>query len=268
MQSNLRSLFKIQTLLQDLGYPDYKRISLEVINLINDNELNKDIVIKRLKSREPWEYIKGYIEFCDNNFKVTSDTLIPRIETEQLVQETIKILKNNSKVKNILDIGTGTGCIPISIAKNIDSPVNIFATDISKEALKVAKENEKNILDKKYIKWVETDLTKGIEISTPTLITTNLPYISKDQYERLDDSVKLFEPKIALFGGKKGYEMYQRFFKNLDTKKINVRYIILETETSIISETKELAKRYFRKTKIQILKDLFERERFLLISFL
>ncbi|PKN03021.1 hypothetical protein CVU76_03280 [Candidatus Dojkabacteria bacterium HGW-Dojkabacteria-1] len=268
MQSNLKSLFQIQTLLQDLGYPDYKRISPEVIDFINDKKLNQNSLIERLKSGEPWEYIKGYTDFCDNNFKVTSGTLIPRIETEQLVYEAIKILKSDSKVKDFLDIGTGTGCIPISVAKQINSYLNIVATDISNEALKVAKENEKNILGKEYIKWVRTDLTESIQLSSPTLITANLPYIPKNQYEKLDDSVKLFEPRIALLGGEKGYEIYEKFFKNLDTKKINVKYIVLETETSIISQTKELAERYFRKAKIQVLKDSFERERFLLISFL
>ena len=268
MQSNLKSLFQIQSILQRAGYPDYKRVSLEVEDYLSNNKtIIKDIKI-RLENGEPWEYIKGCTQFCNNNFKVNKDTLIPRIETEQIVREAISILEEDKYIRNILDVGTGTGCIPISIDKELpNNTYSLIATDISKEALSIAKENEKQILNICKIQWINTDLIDGIELNTSTLITANLPYIPSKQYEKLDKSVKAFEPRIALEGGQKGYEIYERFFNQINDKKVNIRYLILETESCIFSKTVLLAKKYFKDIKIETQKDLYDRNRFLLISF-
>jgi len=269
MQSNLKLLFQIQTILQKAGYPDFRRISLEVIEYLDEKDIQqKSELFKRLESGEPWEYIKGYIEFCGNNFKVNNQTLIPRVETEQLVYETLKILERDNDIKNILDVGTGTGCIPISISKKLSNKYSFIATDLSRNALNIAKVNESNILNKKNIKWIKTNLISGIKITSPTLITTNLPYIPSKQYQKLDKSVKDFEPRMALEGGQKGYELYEELFNQINKKKVNVKYLILETESSIFSETLQLTKEYFRDAKIESQKDIYDRKRFILISFL
>ena len=268
MQSNLKLLSQIQSILQKAGYPDYKRVSLEVVEYISKSNISIEDILRRLESGEPWEYIRGYAQFCNSNFKVNKDTLIPRIETEQIVLEAIKILNEDKDIKNILDVGTGTGCIPISIEKELPNTYSIIATDISKEAIKVAIENEKQILNVSKILWLDTDLIDGIELNTPTLITANLPYIPSKQYKKLDRSVKDFEPRIALEGGQKGYEIYERLFNQINDKRINVKYLILETESSIFSKTLLIAKKSFKDAKIETQKDIYDRERFLLISFL
>lgn len=269
MQSNLKLIFQIQNILQKAGYPDYKRISLEVLDLLTEKKLNKEVVFSRLEKGEPWEYIKGYAEFLGSNFIVNKHTLIPRIETEQIVDEAVRILEleKEEKIKNILDVGTGTGCIPISISKKISKSYSIIGTDISEKALKTARENEKNILKKNNIRWVRTNLINGIKLKSATLITANLPYIPTKKYEQLDKSVKKYEPRIALDGGEKGYEVYEQLFNQINGGEVNVKYLILETENSIFSATLYLTKTSLKNVKVKPIKDIYARDRFLLISF-
>lgn len=265
-KSKLSQIFDIQKLLQDLEYPDYKRISLEIIELIDTKRIKREEIFARLNNHEPWEYIRGYCEFCGLNFIVSKDTLIPRIETEQIVYNVLDILKKED-ITNIVDVGTGTGCIPISIAKLCNLPHSIYATDISHNALKIAKENEKNLLQTNYIHWIETDLISDLNIDGSTLFTINLPYIPTKQYEKLDKSVRNFEPRLALDGGKNGLIQYEKFFKQSILKNINTKYIILETEETIFNNTIDLVRKYFKDTNISKLKDIYGKNRFLLISF-
>jgi len=267
MQSNLAQIFRIRKFLDDLKYPDSQRIAGEISMYINRNKRAKEEkIFKKLHKNEPWEYIQGYCEFCTSDFKVTKDTLIPRIETEQLVYDCIKIIKKN-KIKNIIDVGTGSGCIAISIAKLLSSKPSIYATDISKRALKIAIENEQNILKKKSITWIHTDLIKDVVLTNkPTLAIANLPYIPTSMYEKLDKSVLEHEPKIALDGGKSGLESYERLFKQIKAKRLKVDYLYLETEETIFNQHKQLAKKYFPDKKITGRKDIFNRNRFILIS--
>lgn len=265
--SNLSSIFEIQKLLQELNYPDYKRISLEILEFIKASNIKKEDIFHRLKNNEPWEYIQGFTEFCGFRFFVNENTLIPRIETEQIVYTVLDILKSEN-IKNIVDVGTGTGCIPISIAKLSNTPYSIYATDISDKALNTAKRNEKYILKTKNIHWLETDLINDLIVDGNTLFTLNLPYIPTKQYEKLDKSVLNFEPRLALDGGSSGLVLYEKFFKQLISKDIDTKYIILETEESIFKDTIGLVKKYFKNTNISELQDIYSRKRFLLISFL
>lgn len=265
-KSNLSTLFEIQKILQDLEYPDYKRISLEILDYINTTNTPKENIFNRLRNDEPWEYIRGYAEFCGLNFQVTKDTLIPRIETEQIVHIVLDILRKKN-IQNIVDIGTGTGCIPISIAKLSNFSYSMYATDVSSHALDIAKKNEKNLLEKKYIHWLQTDLIHDLDIQGVTLFTVNLPYIPTAQYKKLYKSVLNYEPRLALDGGSTGLTLYEKFFKQLTQKNIDTKYILLETEESIFKDTVDLVKQYFKDTEISQLKDVYGRYRFILISF-
>ena len=266
--SNLSTLFNIQKLLQELNYPDYKRVSLEILEFTKNSSTALEEIYRRLRNNEPWEYIQGYAEFAGFRFIVSKDTLIPRVETEKIVYTVLDILKKED-IKNIVDVGTGTGCIPISIAKLSPTPLSIYATDISDKALDVAKINEKNILKNKSIKWINTDLIKDLDnIDSPTIFTANLPYIPTKQYESLDRSVLDYEPRTALDGGINGLELYERLFKQLKSKDIEIKYIMIETETSIFNDTIELVNRYFKNIEVSPIKDIYDRDRFLLISFL
>jgi len=269
MKSNLANIFRIQKFLQEIKYPDYHRISREISEYLKKKRhISESNIFERLFKQEPWEYISGYVQFCGIQFKVTKDTLIPRIETEQMVYQSVDLIKKK-KIKNIIDVGTGSGCIAISIASLLKdiSPYSIYATDISRKVLKIAQINEENILKKKHIKWVKNDLICDITpLKGNTLIVANLPYIPTEMYTKLNKSVLDYEPRLALDGGETGLELYKRLFEQIKGKKISVTAIYLETETSIIEDTHKLAKKYYPKKKISAIQDSFERSRFILIQ--
>ena len=268
MKSNLAQIFRIQKFLDGIKYPDSYRIGREITKYLTKNKrANEEKILRRLHDSEPWEYIRGDSEFCGNTFKVTKDTLIPRIETEQLVYECKDILEEGN-IKSVVDVGTGSGCIIISLAYLLKTPpYSFFATDISTNALNIAKKNELAILKRKRIKWMKSNLVSRIpELKESTLLVANLPYIPTKQYEELDTSVKRYEPKAALDGGKDGLKYYEELLEQLKNKKINIKVIYLETEESIFTKTKKLVKKYYPKSNIIGIKDVFERNRFLKIT--
>ncbi len=151
-----------------------------------------------LMNHTPIQYVIGNTWFHSLNLKVTPDVLIPRPETEELVSAVIDYLKNNS-TRNLLEIGTGSGCISIAIKKNIPG-VNITAIDISRAALNIAKENAK--ANKAVISFLEIDFlasTRWSEIGKFDLVVSNPPYIPNKEMIEMDKNVILFEPSIALF---------------------------------------------------------------------
>ena len=177
-----------------------------LINLnqeINEKELNNfNNLINRRKKKEPIAYIIGYKEFWKKKFKVNTNVLIPRPDTEHLVEEALKVIPNNSSL-NILDIGTGSGCIILSILRERNKCHGV-ALDISKKALNVAKYNAKIQQIKNRIKFVNSDIDK-FKLGTYDIILSNPPYIKNCKINNLDDDIRLFEPKIALSGGVDGY---------------------------------------------------------------
>lgn len=271
MKSNLSQIFRIRKFLDDIKYPDSKRISTEISEYVNiKRNLKEEKIFNRLHKDEPWEYIRGYTQFCDTDFLVSKDTLIPRIETEQLVYNSVKLIQKFD-IKNIVDIGTGTGCIAISISKLLSKkniPHSIYATDVSTKVLNIAKKNEE-LLKKKKIKWVKTDLIKDIDIvKGKTLFVANLPYIPTDMYLKLDKSVLNYEPRVALDGGKDGLKLYRKLLEQLKEKNYNNFLLYIETEESIVDKTKELLLQYYPKAKCTMQKDCFDRKRFLLLNTL
>tara|TARA_B110000240_G_C13419110_1_gene418608 strand:- start:18 stop:881 length:864 start_codon:yes stop_codon:yes gene_type:complete len=159
-------------------------------------------ILKSLEREEPIQYILGNTEFYGLSFFVNKNTLIPRSETEELVawvQTEIAALrtKNQNKFLSILDIGTGTGCIPISLAKNIDS-VKISAIDISSEALLVAKENA--LLNKVAINFIELDILNAEKLPQKyDIIVSNPPYVRELEKVEIKNNVLENEPHLALF---------------------------------------------------------------------
>ncbi len=155
----------------------------------------KDIV-KDLKNQRPVQHILQKTIFYDLPFKVTQDALIPRPETEELIDWVISDHKEESL--NILDIGTGTGCIAISIAKNLPQS-KVYAMDISSKALELARENGK--LNNTDIVFLESDiLKKSIEIEGKfDIIVSNPPYIRQKEKELMSKNVLEYEPELALF---------------------------------------------------------------------
>ena len=158
-------------------------------------------IVKRLQKEEPIQYIIGNTEFYGLPFFVDKNTLIPRPETEELVAWVLnetKVLANNKTIElSILDIGTGTGCIPISLAKNLTS-LNISAIDISPEALLIAKQNA--ILNKVTIEFIELDILNTESLPQEyDVIISNPPYVRELEKEEIKNNVLKNEPHLALF---------------------------------------------------------------------
>lgn len=220
---------------------------------------NLDDAIKRLNNGEPVQYIVGNVDFYKSNFIVNKNVLIPRFETEELVLNTINFINEyfNKQVK-VLDIGTGSGAIAVSIKKEIDSIV--YATDISKEALEVAKENAKrNNVD---INFVNTNIYDGINEKFDVIIS-NPPYIRYD--EEIDDLVKNNEPHIALYADNNGLYFYEEILKNIKSI-LNDKYLIaFEIGKDQGEAINELKDKYLPDSNIILKKDLEGRDRMIFI---
>ncbi|MDC0200464.1 peptide chain release factor N(5)-glutamine methyltransferase [Candidatus Pelagibacter sp.] len=176
-------------------------------------------LIKRRKKNEPIAYIIGYKEFWKDQFKVDKNVLIPRPETETLVEQVLEEVNINSK-KKILDIGTGSGCIIISILKERKKCTGV-GVDISKKAIKLAKYNAKIQHIKNRIKFFNTDID-NFNSNKYDLIISNPPYIDLNKISSLDKDIKDHEPRIALDGGIDGYAKIRIIIKkssNLIKKK-------------------------------------------------
>lgn len=158
---------------------------------------------------KPIEYVTGHVEFFTLDFLVTPDVLIPRIESEKMVSLALQCLEDyHSAHPTIADIGTGSGCLGLSLAVSLTKrqiPYTIFLSDISPKALKVADLNAQRLLySPENIFFQESNLLESFPQIKFDLILANLPYIPTKNISKLDSSVKNFEPQIALDGGSKG----------------------------------------------------------------
>ena len=165
-----------------------------------------DCAIKRRIKKEPVAYIIGKKEFWSQNFKVTSSTLVPRPETELLIYNVIKYLKN--KKINILDIGTGSGCILLAILKELQFSRGI-GIDVSAKAIKIAKENAKNLNLLNRSKFKIFDIN-SFNLGKYDLIVSNPPYIPFKEIRNLSRDIKNFEPIVALNGGNDGLDLIKK----------------------------------------------------------
>ena len=166
--------------------------------------------IQKLRNHIPIEHITHQKEFMKLSFFVNENVLIPRQDTETLVEEVIKIAKTNN-AKNILDLCTGSGAIAISLAKYIDES-KIIGVDISQEALKIAKKNAISNEVEGKVSWIKSDLFQDVKPQKFDIIVSNQPYIKKDIISTLERQVQK-EPKIALDGGYDGLDFYRKIIK-------------------------------------------------------
>lgn len=219
------------------------------------------MVKKHRKIDEPIQYHQGWVEFYKLKFRVDPRVLIPRPETELLVDEVIK-----TQAQSLLDIGTGSGNIAIAAVKKV-SALKAVATDISGDALEVAKINAKYHQVEPRIEFVRSDLLSNIpDKSNFDFIATNLPYIPTLRIEVLDNSVKDFEPKVALDGGEDGFRLYQKLLEQLAVKQIKFGTLMAEIDYSQADLASEAANRLFDNKECRIMLDLAAKQRFLVIK--
>ena len=218
--------------------------------------------LKRLQSGEPVQYIIGNVDFYGNIINVNKNVLIPRFETELLVDKTIKYLKkyfnqDNEKI-NILDLATGSGNIAISLKKNLCSCVT--ATDISEDALKVARQNAKN--NNAMIDFYQSDMLKNVK-GTFDCIISNPPYIAFD--EEVEEIVKNNEPHIALYAENNGLKYYEDILSGAG-KHLNKKAIIaFEIGRTQGDRIKAIARKYFKNAKVSVEKDFTGNDRFVFV---
>jgi len=165
--------------------------------------------VRRRASGEPVQYITGHREFWSLDFEVTPDVLIPRPETEVLVEIAIKYLKER-RFRRVVDIGTGAGVIAVALAHEIDG-ISVLATDISSSAINVARRNavKHGVADR--IRFIVMNLFESLLPDVKfDVIVSNPPYVSSEEYRKLDREIKNFEPSIALLGGADGLDVVRR----------------------------------------------------------
>ena len=235
-----------------------EEILINLRNKINKKQLDKfNFYLSRRKKREPVAYILGFKYFWKFKFFVNKSVLVPRPETEIIVEQALKYISDN-KSKKILDIGTGSGCIIISILKE-RAKCSATAIDISNKALKVAKINAKMHHLENKIKFININVDK-FNTNKYDLILSNPPYINDIDLSRLDDDIKIYEPKEALSGGLNGYKEIKKIIeKSSKILKINGK-LIFEIGEAQKEYTKKLLKNngmYINK----IIKDLSGKDR-------
>jgi release factor glutamine methyltransferase len=272
-----------------LTHPDYN---------LKTQEYKK--LIKRRAKHEPVAYITRTKEFFGLNFFVDKNVLIPRPETELMVEKALEIIKGSKRNINLIDIGTGSGCIPISIIKNnvtvcydrsklLHSNFKIFAVDFSANALQIARKNAAK--HKVKIKFLKGNLLKPLfsysrelEIGN-IIITANLPYLSDSQYKKLPPEIKKYEPRSTLVAGKDGLDYYKElllsFQRKLESRNRNwipgqarndgwMRgndiVLLLEIDPAQTKKIKKLIGKILPNAKTEIQKDLAKRDRLVIIK--
>ena len=216
--------------------------------------------LKRLESGEPVQYIVGNMDFYGFNFDIDSRVLIPRFETEELVEKTINYLKDYKQDLSIIDLGTGSGCIAITLKKLLPSS-NVTAVDLSTDALEVAKGNAKKL--GADINFIQSDMLSNVTGKFDCIIS-NPPYIAYD--EEIMEVVKNNEPHMALYADNNGLYFYEEILKNC-SKFLNDKFLIaFEMGQTQGDAIKDLAHKYLSNITVSIEKDMQGLDRFVFIK--
>ena len=227
--------------------------------LISDEEELKEIIVE-LKTGKPYQQILGHTEFYGKKFFVDENVLIPRPETEELVElAKIEIQNLKSKIQNLklLDIGTGSGIIPITLKKHFPN-AEIYAIDISEKALEIAKKNAE--FHQANIQFIQQDYLNTKLEENYDIIISNPPYIGIEENIEIEDSVKGFEPNIALFSPTSDALIFYKKIAKDGEKYLNENgMIFLEINQKLGKETLELFSNY---SESRLIKDLSGNDRF------
>lgn len=239
---------------------------LELINhleeIVEPNKVDEyKNKIELLKANKPIQYVIGNVNFYGNKFQINKNVLIPRFETEELIENTLNLIPEifPNKDLKVIDLGTGSGCIGITLKKKVPE-LNVTLLDISSEALEVAKQNSINL--NAEVTLIQNDMLENIN-EKYDIIISNPPYIKED--EEIEDIVKENEPHLALYAGKDGLDCYKKILneaKECVNKTFLIAFEIGETQKD---EIISLAKNSFPQATIIAKKDMQERDRMIFI---
>lgn len=217
--------------------------------------------LKRLEKGEPVQYIVGNVDFYGLLFNVNPCVLIPRFETEELVSKTIDYINKYFNYQiDCVDLGTGSGCIAVTLKNKIGVNINMDAVDISKDALTVAKENAIN--NNVDINFYHGDMLEPLNKKYDVIIS-NPPYIRKD--EEIMNIVKNNEPNIALYADNDGLANYEKILSNAKSYLKKKSMIAFEIGWWQAERITAIAKKYFPNSMIIVEKDMQQRDRFIFI---
>ncbi len=236
-----------------------------ILSNFNINQINIDkfySILNRRILHEPISKIINTKSFWKDNFYVNKFVLDPRPETECIIEEALKIYNNKKNHFKILDIGTGSGALAISLAREFEN-AEILAVDISEDAIKVA---NKNIREKKLDKQIRVKKSTFENIDDEfDLIVSNPPYLTITEMKNVSDEIRKFEPEIALYGGDDGLDFYREFALKIDTKLTNTGYFICEIGASQFDKCMEI----FNESGLKFIKksqDLQKKDRIMSFS--
>lgn len=238
---------------------------LELLNHLQEEVSNEKIEllkkeIKALEENKPLQYVLGYVNFYGNKFVVDERVLIPRFETEELVENTIKYIKKLlTEPVDIIDLGCGSGVIGITLEKKV-STKTVDLIDISKDALEVAKINCEKLNSKCNL--IQSDMFKNVEKKYDVIIS-NPPYIKEN--EIIEDIVKENEPHLALYAGKDGLDCYKKILETVNEYKKEKCIIAFEIGYQQAEDIKRLVDKYIPKAQVIIKKDLSDKDRMVFI---
>ena len=239
--------------------------SLELLNYLDEkvddkisNEYKRQILA--LEEGKPLQYVIGNVNFYGIKYYINENVLIPRFETEELVENTIKYVnKYLTEPVDIIDLGTGSGVIGLTLEKKL-STNSVDLIDISKKALEVTHKNRAKLNSKANL--IESDMFKNVE-KKYDIIISNPPYIKTD--EEIEEIVKNNEPSLALYAGIDGLDCYKKILKDILPHTKERCLIAFEIGMTQATDIKNLVSKYLPNTKVEVYKDLSERDRMLFI---
>ena len=241
--------------------------SLELLTIL-DQKVDPKIIdlyqkaLISLQNNKPLQYVIGNVNFYGINYTINENVLIPRFETEELV-ENIKnyIIKNNLTTPKILDLGTGSGVIGLTLKKFFPT-ADVTLTDISPKALEVAKTNAKNL--NLNVTFIQSNWLDNVNKEPYDIIVSNPPYIKED--EEIEEIVKNNEPHLALYGGKSGLDCYQNIINNIKPYLKEKNLIAFEIGYQQGKSLETLIKNTLDNVKITIKQDLSAKDRMLFVE--
>ena len=239
---------------------------LELLNHLEEEvpEEKVELLKKEIKALEeniPLQYVLGHINFYGNEFYIDERVLIPRFETEELVENTIKYInKYFPEPVDIIDLGTGSGVIGLTLEKKV-STKSVDLIDISKEALEVTHINCEKLSSKANI--IESDMFSSVEKKYDVIIS-NPPYIKTE--EEIESIVKENEPHIALYAGPNGLDCYQKILENIKYHMKERCLIAFEIGYTQKEDLKQLISKYLPTSKVEVKKDLSGKDRMIFIT--
>ncbi|MFH1508817.1 MAG: peptide chain release factor N(5)-glutamine methyltransferase [bacterium] len=236
-----------------LAHPENELTKKEIVNFRR--------VIKRRRKGEPVAFITGKKEFYGLEFIIRRGVLVPRPETELLVEE---VIKNSRPKSKICDVGTGSGCIAIALAKSMPKS-KIVASDIDDISLRIAKENAKLHEVSSRIKFKKSNLLKSI-YGKFDIIVANLPYLPNRRWGDLPTDIKRYESFKALLGGRRGFELYLDLLQQAVKKLKRDGIIYMEIDPSYINRFALKIKILYPNVKIKVKKDLAKRPRLFVVN--